>query len=234
MHLIKHLSIRLASPLLIGLGLAACAQVQYRADDTRKPGAALPFDRTVHFQVTRAFYESPPRCAFILPSQGKAANTRPARIIEEAAARQLSFRIQRVIGPNHRDRLTRELAIDPTTPKGRTRFARAADCHTAVEIVTKGLETTFVIVWAQAKLHMAMRLVRARDGKELWRAAHVASRSEGTIPLSLMSLPIGAFSAGRFNGDKDVFPSMADDVARRIVASLPDTRGAFRSSRKRK
>ncbi len=230
---IKHLSSRLAATLLIGLGLAACSQVQYRAADTRKPEATLPFDRTVHFQVTRAFYESPPRCAFILPSQGEAAKSRPGRMIEEAAARQLSFRIERVIGPDHRDRLTRELAIDPTTPKGRMRFAQATGCDTAVEIVTNGLETTFVVVWAQAKLHLAMRLVRARDGKELWRAAHVASRSEGTIPLSPVSFPIGAFSAGRFHGDDDVFPSMADDVARRIVASLPDTRGAFRTSRMR-
>ena len=65
------------------------------------------------------------------------------------------------------------------------------------------------------------------NGAELWRAAHQASRSEGTLPLSPMSVPIGAFSAGRFHGDADVFPSMADDVARRIVASLPDTRGLF-------
>ena len=109
-------------------------------------------------------------------------------------------------GPDHRDQFARKLAIDPTPPKDRMRFAQATRCDTAVEIVTKGLETTFMVVWAQAKLHLAMRLVRARDGKELWRAAHVASRSKGTIPLSPVSFPIGAFSAGRFRGDQDVFP----------------------------
>ena len=233
MRSIKHLPSRLTATLFIGLGLAACSQVQYRAADASKSVATIPFDRMVHFQVARAFYESPPRCAFVLPSQGEAAKSRPGRLIEEAAARQLSFRIERVIGPDRRDQLARKLAIDPTTPKGRMRFAQATRCDTAVEIVTKGLETTFMVVWAQAKLHLAMRLVRARDGKELWRAAHVASRSEGTIPLSPVSFPIGAFSAGRFHGDQDVFPSMADDVTRRIVASLPDTRGASRTSRRR-
>lgn len=230
---IKLLPVRLAATFLIGLGLAACTQVQYHADGTDKPRTALLFDRTVHFQVSRAFYDSPPQCAFILPSQGEVANSRPGRLIEEAAARQLSFRIERVIGPDHRDQLTRKFAIDPTTPKGKMRFARATGCDTAVEILTNGFETTFVVVWAQAKLHLAMRLLRARDGKELWRAAHVASRSEGTIPLSPVNFPIGAFSAGRFHGDQDVFPSMADDVARRIVASIPDMRGPFRTSRTR-
>ncbi len=233
MHSIKRLLSRLATTLLIGLGLTACSQVQYRAADASKSETTIPFDRTVHFQVARTFYESPPRCAFILSSQGEAAKSRSGRLIEKAVARQLSLRIERVIGPDHRDQFARKLAIDPTTPKGRMRFAQATRCDTAVEIVTKGLETTFMVVWAQAKLHLAMRLVRARDGKELWRAAHVANRSEGTIPLSPVSFPIGAFSAGRFHGDQDVFPSMADDVTRRIIASLPDMRGAFRSNRMR-
>lgn len=231
MHWINWCATRLAAPLFIGIGLAACTDVQYRGIDKSQPEAAEPFGRTVQFQVSRAFYDSPPRCAFILPLQGKAANSRAGKIIEEAAARQISFRIERVIGPDRRNRLLRQLAIDPTTPKGRERFARATNCDTAVEIMTEGLETLFVVVWAQSRLHLTMRLVRAKDGEELWRATHAASRSEGTIPTSPMSVPLGLLSAGRFYNDQDVFPSMADDVARRIVASLPDMRGAFQSKR---
>ena len=109
MRSIKHLPSRLTATLFIGLGLAACSQVQYRAADASKSVATIPFDRMVHFQVARAFYESPPRCAFVLPSQGEAAKSRPGRLIEEAAARQLSFRIERVIGPDRRDQLARQL-----------------------------------------------------------------------------------------------------------------------------
>lgn len=232
MILSNPLSIARTFIVLTGLALSACSQVQYRAEGDAAPSSELPFDRTVSFKLSRAFYETPPRCAFVLPLQGKAANTKPGQQIEDAAARQLSQRIERVMSPRRRDRLMRELAIDPTTAKGRARFATATRCSTAVEIVSTGLESTYALVWAHAKLQLAMRLVRARDGKELWRAEHATTRSEGTVPLSPISIPVGAFSAGRFQGDEDKFPSMADDAARRIVASLPDMRGAFRQRRR--
>ena len=58
MHSIKRPLSRLATTLLIGLGLTACSQVQYRAADASKSETTIPFDRTVHFQVARTFYES--------------------------------------------------------------------------------------------------------------------------------------------------------------------------------
>lgn len=219
---------RWAAVLLISVATVACSQVQYRTDNNNPTEATLPFERTVDYHVTRDFYDDPPRCAVIRPLRGGAAVTERGRLIEQAAARQLSFRLDRVIGPDYRDRLARELAVDLESESGGRRFANATRCDAALEISTDGPETTFALVWAAAKLELSLRLIRVRDGRELWRGRHAASRSEGTLPISPVSIPIGAFSAGRFHGDTDVFPSMADDVTRRILVSLPDTRGAFR------
>lgn len=225
----KTKSLRTLGACALLLVAAACSQVQYRAEGASPQDSSKLFDRTVNYRVARAFYDDPPRCAFVLPTQGPKAQVGRARIVETALARQLSHRLERVIGPDRRDRLSRRLAIDPSTSSGRKRFAAVTKCAGAVEVSTKGMETTFVVVWAQARLEMAARLIRASDGTELWRGHHSASRSEGSFPLSPVSLPMGAFSASRFHGDNDVLPSMADDVARRIVASLPDTRGLFRA-----
>ncbi len=219
---------RLAAILCVSAVTVACTQVQYRDDNNTPSDASLPFERTVDYQVSREFYVDPPRCAFIVPLQGAAAGTERGRVLEQAVARQLSLRLDRVIGPDRRDRLAREMAVDLQTESGSRRFAVASRCDAAVEVSTDGPEATFALVWAAAKLSLSLRLVRVRDGSELWRGRHAASRSEGTFPLSPLSIPIGAIGAGRFHSDADVFPSMADDVARRILISLPDTRGAFR------
>lgn len=218
---------RLVLLAAIGLSAAACNQVHYRGVDAAPTGAETPFDRTVTFQVARAFYDDPPRCAFILPARMSPRDRARVRMVETALARHLSFRLERVIDPDRRDRLARHLAIDPATPRGPERFAAATRCDAAVEVSTKGMETTYALVWAHAKLDVAARMVRVRDNTELWRARHAANRSEGSLPLSPVGISVGAFSAGRFHNDQDVFPSMADDVARRIAKSLPETRGVF-------
>ena len=227
---LRHNPFRLLILLaLIGLTTAACNQVHYRGADAAPTGSESPFDRTVTFKLAHAFYDDPPRCAFILPAKTSPRDRARVRMVEPALARHLSFRLERVIDPDRRDRLSRSLAIDPATPGGRRRFATATNCRAAVEVSTKGMETTYALVWAHAKLDIAVRMVRVRDNADLWHARHAASRSEGSLPLSPVGISVGAFSAGRFHSDQDVFPSMADDVARRIAKSLPEIRGAFAS-----
>lgn len=226
---------RIAALLLLAALLAACTSVRYQPEGKAPAEPETPFDRTVNYRIERAFYDDPPRCAVVLPPAaaggGKATQL---RVVETTVARHLAHRLETVIGPDRRDTMARELAVDLGTPAGRKRFAAVARCDAAAVIETTGLETTYVVVWAHARLRLSVRLVRLADGVELWRGAHETSRSEGSLPLSLPSIPVGAFSAGRFQSDADVFPSMADDAVRRIMGSLPDMRnlgGRFRAAR---
>ena len=67
-------------------------------------------------------------------------------------------------------------------------------------------------------------IFRARDGALLWQSHAEASRSSGDVPLSLYSLPLALVRTAAFQGDDDAVASMLDDLARRILASLPDLR----------
>lgn len=225
---------RLAALLMAAALLAACNHVRYQEAGKPPPEDGTPFDRTVSYHVARAFYSDPPRCAVVLPPETPAGDATRIRTVEAAVARHLGHRLDRVIGPDRREAMARDLAVDLRTPEGRRRFAALARCDSTALIETAGPESTFALVWAQARLALTVKLVRSSDGAELWRASHEARRSEGSLPLSLVGIPVGAFQAGRFQSDADVFPSMADDVARRIMASLPDTRslgGQYRAQR---
>jgi hypothetical protein len=80
------------------------------------------------------------------------------------------------------------------------------------------------LVWSQKHLSLGAEIIRARDGATLWRADAAASRSSGDPPLSLFSLPIAVFRAAAFQDDDDTVASMLDDLARRMLSSLPDLR----------
>jgi len=207
------------------LATAACTEVRYLREGGAEP-ADGPLGRTVVYKVEGAFYRSPPRCAVVMPIHWPNAPPALARQVEEALGRHLMAKVDRVIGPAARDRAARQRVYDLGDAEQRRRLARALGCDTVVEGETRAAESTFAAVWAQTRFGLAVSLERASDGRRLWRASHTAERSAGGLPLSILGLPKDAFLAGRLMKDGEVFPSMLDDVVRRLMASLPDTRVA--------
>ena len=69
-----------------------------------------------------------------------------------------------------------------------------------------------------------MTLSRIADQKDVWRARHLARRSEGGISLS----PIGAIAdtvfSTRFASDRDVVEGVIDDAVRRMLVPLPNAK----------
>ncbi len=207
------------------LAAGACTEVRYLRESNAEPTGGL-LDRTVVYKVEGDFYRSPPRCVVVMPIQWPNADPRLVRQVEEALGRHLMAKVDRVIGPVARDRAARQRVYDLGDAEQRRRLARALRCDTVVEGETRDAQSTFAVVWAQARFGLAVSLERAGDGRSLWRASHTAERSAGGLPFSILGVPKDAFSAGRLMKDGEVFPSMVDDVVRRVMASLPDTRGA--------
>ena len=79
---------------------SACTHVEYRPTSALKNDGGTPFERVVNYQVQPQYYRTPPRCVAVLPSSLAHSDSLRARIIETAFARQLSFRVSRVIGPD--------------------------------------------------------------------------------------------------------------------------------------
>lgn len=172
---------------------------------------------------SRAYFNDAPQCVVVLPSFTQIGIVAGGDIAA-ALARQLSGRFARVIHPHERRRLARAMAVDLDHPGDVRQFAASTKCPALLrwQVLNEGNDNA--IVWSQKYLSIAAEITRARDGALLWQANAVASRNSGDPPLSLFSLPIAVLRAAAFQGDADTVASMLDDLARRLLASLPDLR----------
>ncbi len=214
-------------PISILLGLAApflagCMATSYGPYAEARADTSF-LERRVAFEVDGAFHRDPPSCAAILPLR-RAPSARLAAIVERALTRHLSQRLPRVIGPPERRRRERRLAIDLSHPEDRRAFARATDCPAFVQGTLYQASDDYVVVWARRGFGLQVTMTRASDEAVLWKARHAAMRADGGVPLSPVSAAVAGFNAARFHADKDMEESLADDVVRRIAASLPDVR----------
>ncbi|WPZ32205.1 hypothetical protein T8K17_13235 [Thalassobaculum sp. OXR-137] len=174
-----------------------------------------------------------------------------ARVAEHALTRHLSGRVDTVIGPEARDRLTRRLALDlapaafpefsqdASLDSGvpyddfrvterqsveRKRFAERVGCGHGAELSVHATRT-FAVVWSVAQVDLALRLVDLRHGVTLWRSRHRASRGAGGVPASPVGLALALGQAGLFVADRDLLASVLDDGLRAVLRDLPDMRG---------
>ena len=74
------------------------------------------------------------------------------------------------------------------------------------------------------RIGIEVKMVRAGNGQLLWRARHVANRSEGGIPFTPIGVVVDGYSSTRFSADREIIDSVVDDAVRRLVASLPNAR----------
>ena len=210
--------------LLIGAAaLTACTQTNYRALNANTE-SETPFSRDVYYQVADAFHGDPPECVLVLASAVAGVPPDLANMIEQALALHLGQKISRVIGPRQRRTAERDLALDTGNEVDRRYLARTERCPAYLEWRLKEMSDSHFLVWSQKQIGLEVRLARADDDTILWQAAHTTSRSDGGLPLSLLSLPLAAVQATLFNQDSDQLPSMIDDVVRRLIVTLPDVR----------
>ncbi|OFW42021.1 MAG: hypothetical protein A3J29_00560 [Acidobacteria bacterium RIFCSPLOWO2_12_FULL_67_14b] len=205
---------------------AACSPVRY-ANEGETGDRTPVLARTVTYTVERAFYSEPPRCVIVMPFDGPGDDRRRGALVEAAFARHLALKVGRVVDPARRNREARDRALDLDRDGDRRRLARDLGCDALLEGATVAADATFALVWAEVRFGISASLERSEDGRLMWRASHTAERSAGGLPLSVLSLPVDAYSAGRLMNDGDVLPSMVDDVVRRLMASLPDARGLW-------
>ena len=86
------------------------------------------------------------------------------------------------------------------------------------------VENDYMVLWTNRAVGISLRLIRASDGKFLWQARHKASRSNGGLPFSPLSLPVSIARVARVKDYLEIFHSIADDAVRRMMRTLPDTK----------
>lgn len=173
--------------------------------------------RPVKVQQDNALYAQPVACVTILP-------TTASPDIEEAVARHLSSRIDRVIGPIERAYLVRRLALDLTHSADQRVFALEAACNYTIEANPYGEGSLYAVFWTRQVVGVHLMLRRAGSDQILWQARYQAARSDGGLPLSPFSAIWNAAEAGAMASDYDVQRSLLDETLRHITDTLPDFR----------
>ena len=205
------------------LTVCGCSGTKYsRYDDMADDNLSM-LSRVVKFEITDAFYRVSPACIVVLPAIG-IGNRKFKKTVENAVARHLSGKIERVIGHYERRNLERKLVFDLSHQNDRGQFAGQSKCSYFLLVNIRKLDNTYAVVWSQRSLVLDVRLHGVDEAVVLWRASHQTSRGEGGLPLSPISFGAAVFTAGRANGDMEIFPSMLDDSFRRMFAKFPDTR----------
>lgn len=219
---IRRMTKPAALALLAALA-AGCQSTTYRSYTEPKKDQVPLIEREVTYWLSDTIQFSPPKCAVVLPSKDESRDA-VTRLAGPALARYLGGRLPRVIGPLERRRLERRHGIELKDQAARRRFAEATACETYLKWRVLVSEDDYFLVWSQRRLRIEAALYRARDDRLLWQAVHTGRRSDGSLPLSPLSLPMAIFDATNLKADADVLPSMTDDVIRRIIVTLPDMR----------
>ncbi|RED53552.1 hypothetical protein [Aestuariispira insulae] len=224
------ISFKPKSPLILataGLGLSllsACVtteHVPYGARD-EKP---LTLGRTVEYEINDRFYQDAPECVTILPvDTGGDAQTTIHLAVEDAVSRYMRMKMTRVIDRTDRRLLERRLAVDLSHSSDRSAYARTSRCRHFVRIRPWGGGNQYLVFWSRESIGAEVSIVRADDNTPLWKARHVASRSDGGLPLNPFSAVFSAYEANALSSDSEIPLSLADDVARNIVATIPTMR----------
>lgn len=213
----KGLSVLFSSVMLIG-----CMQTAY-APMHRVAKQETILERQVTFRITDAFYDTAPNCAAVMVKGNTRSNI--TRAVEGAVERHLATRLRRVISPASLNLAQTRLAIDMNTENDRRVFTYQTKCAALVEIELIRVYDDYLVLWAQRRLNLRLTMTRLSDGKLLWQAQHTAGRADGGFPISIIDLPLSAARAVWVSQDPEIFDSIADDAARRMMKTLPDLRG---------
>lgn len=199
--------------------LGGCVGVEHRPLDTEPRGSAA-LNEGIESAVTDAYFAALPDCATVLPAGGDGLQAET--VLEAALTRHARDRFARVIGGPQRQKLAGRLRVDLSVPEDRAYFARRTRCAHFLAFRPIGEENVYAVVWSRRSLGIDAWLSDAAGETTLWRARTVAARSDGSLPLSPFGALAGAFEATVLASDAEIPQSLADDVARRVVATLPD------------
>jgi len=99
--------------------------------------------------------------------------------------------------------------------------AAIEDCPYLLTATLLNNDEFYTLVWSRRRIGVELRLTAVDSDQTLWTARHVSSRNEASMPLDPIGLAVAVFRAQDFAEDKDIVPSMIDDVMRRLFAAFP-------------
>ncbi|MGE5517064.1 MAG: tetratricopeptide repeat protein [Bacteroidota bacterium] len=206
--------------LLLLPWLAACSTPAYVDQGKAERAGVLDLNPVV-FQVHPAFGPAAPDCIAVLPlAVAESGEPRPTGA--DAARVRLSLyahlltQAKRGIRPERVDKVLAEVKGDPVA------LGQRLNCAALMQGTVTEYGSTFLGLYSSVTVGADLRLVRAADGAVLWQGRHVAANRDGGVPLDPVGLAVGLYGAIDNIRDEQVL-RVTDDLARRLVSTIPDT-----------
>jgi hypothetical protein len=205
--------------IVILLLSAGCTRTQYVALGNENASPISPF-RQVGFKTAPSLAENFPECTIILKTETGPGLQKLGSIVEEALSRHLSRKLGRVVDAADRIVLAQRAALDLVHEADIQALALQTNCSSYLRSRVIGSGKTNLLVWSQIQVGIEVAMIRATDGVVLWRARHMAQRSDGGLPLTPIGAIVDAYTSIKFSSDREITESMIDDTVRRIVKSI--------------
>lgn len=221
---------KLTSSIILTLTLSGCFTPTYTDSQAvgEKPATSTPFGE-VSFHVYEAYTAEPPNCVAVLPFTNiakakKVVSVEDAEVVRKALYAHLSPQGKVDIELPRIDFVLKNLS--PEQQNDFFRIGQKLGCDALVIGNVSEFESQFVGVYSKVAVNAQLKMIRAKTGEPLWEGKHLAETHGGSIPLSPIGIATGILDAARNAGDEQIF-RVVDDLARRLVLTIPDNRIAI-------
>jgi|GEM_PF-1068767 len=216
------------APVLLG----ACLSPAYinRGDgrDLEQPKGdigAIMMD-PVTYAVREAFFDEPPHCIAVMPFTSVWDDDADAPAFSDQHVELVRRAFYASLAPS--DRLDVELEQVDEVLSGQhrrdgNRYRRASlllGCDSYLVGQVTACSKGFYGVYSRVEVGARVKVMRTRDGIELWQASHVAESHGGGLILSPFSVVTEIFDASSNARDEQIHRVTAN-LARRLVATIP-------------
>ena len=203
--------------------VVGCARTDYTPLEESQTFMFNPV-RKVGIRADPSYIGRFPDCTIIMKPEVDRGLERFRLVLEETLGRHLTRRFARVIDAEERNLLSRRHALDLIHESDQRALSEYSGCTTLAQTRLIGTGNRYLVVWAQLQIGLEIRITSIGDRKVLWQGRHIADRSEGGVPTSVIGAIVDSYSSAKFSNDNDIAFSMIDDLVRRISQAIPSTR----------
>jgi len=213
---------------LLGMSLSACSTQNY-VDISNSDAPSIPVAGNIVYHLHEAYTEHPPDCVAVLPfTLADAGEASESQIDQPEAVRRAFY--AHIAPQGKRDvELTRinfvMNALSDAEGEDLSFLGNELHCDTLVMGEVTEYVSDFYAVYSRVAVGAKIKMKRASDGKLLWEGEHTAESHGGTVPLSPIGLAMGIYDAATNVNEEQLF-RVADDLARRLVSTIPDDQTA--------
>ena len=209
-------------PPLLALALLSGCATRYVAGDVDKPGSGDGIGDVVAFETSADFNAKPPLCLAVMPLSLAKPEFGPAEDVRKAIHAHLAPSGIALVPLQKIDAL-----IDKSRDEAQNLQAvsKGGGCDTLLTGELTERSSRFWGVYSDVRLGASLRMTRVSTGQVIWRGKHTAVVRGGGMPMDVISAIGGAVAAGA-NVREEQLTRTTHDVARRLVAAIPNLKYA--------